>query len=207
MTRLRLAYIISFIFFIISAFSAYPQKKRSDLEREKQENQKKIAETNRILEETRNKKTATIGQLNVLSQQIKVKNQQINTYEKEIRILNGEIGQIEASIENLSNYRAALKKEYAKMIYNTAKANDTYSNIIFLFSSKTFNQLIMRIKYFKYYSQARQKQAKELEKVTDVLISKRVALYNKKREREGVLLTIRQENKNLGNLKSEQETR
>jgi septal ring factor EnvC (AmiA/AmiB activator) len=196
-----------FLFFplIFCLISTYAQKKRLELEREKLENQKKIEQTNKILEETRSKKTITIGQLNVISQQIIEKSNLINTYEEEIRLLDKEINEIERSINSVQKHLIDLKKEYAKMIYNAAKANDAQSKLMFLFTAETFNQLIMRINYFKFYSESRKKHTQQIRKIEGTLKNKRNQLYNKKQERTSVLITIKNENNNLNNLKKEQE--
>jgi murein hydrolase activator len=196
-----LCFLISTIFF----HAVYSQKRKTDLEKEKNENQQKIEETNRILEETRTKKTTTIGQLNVISQQIKEKNALIRTYEKEISLISYEINQAETSIFGLSRHLEALKKEYSVMIYNASKANATYSKLIFLFSSKTFNQLVMRLRYFKHYSQERQKQVNQIKIVAVSLRAKRQVLANKRSERTQLLADIKQENTSLTSLKGEQE--
>lgn len=195
-----------FIFILCNCLvQAQSPKRRIELEKEKQDNQRKLEEASKILNETRTKKTATIGQLNVITQQIKEKTNQIGIYEKEIKIIEIEITQTENSINDLKLHLVDLKKEYAQMIYNAAKANDAYSKLIFLFSSNTFNQLVQRIKYFQYYSQARKKHVKQINKVAVVLNAKRKELYAKRKERSNVVLTVRQENSNLSGLKSDQE--
>jgi len=192
------------LFFLIVPFAQSPRK-RLELEKEKLDNQRKLEEASKILGETRTKKTATIGQLNVIAQQIKEKTNQIGIYEKEIHIIDIEIRQTENSINDLKIHLQELKKEYAQMIYNTAKANDTYSKLIFLFSAKTFNQLVQRIKYFQYYSQARKKHVKQINKVATSLNAKRKLLYTKRIERSQVVQNVKQENTNLSGMKSEQE--
>lgn len=197
-------YILFFTLIVLSTVDA--QKKRSDLEKEKLENLKKIEETNKILNETRSKKTVTIGQLNVISRQIVEKAKQIRTFEDEIYILNREINQIEKSIQLIQRHLVDLRVEYSKMIYNAAKANDTHNKLIFLFSAETFHQLVMRVQYFKYYSQSRKKHTAQINKVAKTLQEKRKALFQKKKERTGVIENIKIENQNLGNLKQEQES-
>jgi septal ring factor EnvC (AmiA/AmiB activator) len=190
----------------LSVCTVHAQKRRNDLEREKVENQKKIEETNKILDETRSKKTTTIGQLNVIGQQIKEKNMVINTYVKEIRLLDDEIRMIEVSINSLKLHLSSLKREYAVMIYTASKANDSYNKLLFIFSSKDFNQLVMRLKYFQYYSQARHKQAEQIKKVAVSLRKQRMRMYAKRNEKTEILGSIRAENTSLKNLKGEQET-
>lgn len=176
------------------------------MEREKLENQKKLEETQRILEETRTKKVSSVGQLNVLNQQIKEKANQIATYEKEIALLDAEIRNIEKSMQKLNLHLKELKQEYAIMIYNTAKANDSYNKLVFLFSAQTFNQLVQRLKYFKHYSQARHKHVEQIYKMSKSLKTKRQTVMGKRKERAEVMLVVKQENDNLSTLKKEQET-
>lgn len=175
------------------------------MEKEKQDNQRKLEEASKILRETRTKKIATLGQLNVIAQQIKEKTNQIVIYEKEINIIDIEIRQTENAINDLKIHLKELKKEYAQMIYNTAKANDTYSKLIFLFSAKTFNQLVQRIKYFQYYSQARKKHVNQINKVALSLDEKRKLMYIKRQERSQVVENVRLESTNLSGMKTEQE--
>ncbi|MDX2189409.1 MAG: peptidoglycan DD-metalloendopeptidase family protein [Bacteroidota bacterium] len=185
---------------------SFGQKRRNDLEKEKLENQKKIEETNKILDETRSKKTTTIGQLNVMTQQIKQRNSIIQSYIKEIAIIDEEAAIIENQINILKFQLNGLKSEYAKMIYSAAKSQDDLSKLLFIFSSEDFNQLSMRLKYFKQYSNARHHQADNIKKVAVKLRKKRRQLAAKRSEKEDVLATIRSENQNLKNLKNEQES-
>lgn len=184
---------------------AIGQRKRNELEREKLENQQKIYETNKILDETRSKKTATIGQLNVVSQQIKEKSDVIRVYIKEIHIIEIEITETQQKINKLETQIAALKKEYAVMIYAASKTLDAQNKLLFLFSAKDFNQLAMRLRYFKYYSQARQQQANQIKKVAFNLRLERKRLNEIKAQKQLVLGDIRIEHTNLKGLKSEQE--
>lgn len=192
--------------FFVGMGVLYSQKKRNELEKEKVENQLRIAETNKILGETRTKKTATIGQLNVVTEQIKEKNEVIRTYIKEIRLINKDIETTESNIINLLTKLNALKEEYKWMIYQSSKTFDAQNKLLFLFSAADFNQLIMRIEYFTFYSQARKKQAKQLSKYTFNLRLEQKRWHEIRLQKQTVLDNIRNEHQNLKSLKSEQET-
>ncbi|MDX2195806.1 MAG: peptidoglycan DD-metalloendopeptidase family protein [Cytophagales bacterium] len=199
--------VVIYILFTISEIcTAQTSRKRNELEKEKQENIQKIEETNRILLETRTQKTATVGQLSVLREQIKEKNKLINTYIKEIKIVNEEIDQIENHIFGMEQKLVSLRHEYAIMIYTASKSNNAQNKLIFFFSAETFNQMIMRLKYFQQYSQERQQQVKQIKKVAVSLRKQRKKLYLKKREKQQVLASITHENNNLRMLKGEQES-
>lgn len=204
--RNQVAFTFAVFFFSLIFFDSTAQRKRNDLEREKLENQQKISETNKILEETRTKKTATIGQLNVVSQQIKEKSEVIRVYIKEIRMLENDVLETQQKINNLEIQIEELKKEYAKMIYASSKTLDAQNKLLFLFAAKDFNQLTMRLRYFKYYSQARQQQTNQIKKVAFNLRLERKRLNEIKAQKQLVLGDIRNEHNNLKGLKSEQES-
>lgn len=194
-----------FLFFITSIF-LFSQKKRNELEKEKLENQLKIAETNKILDETRTKKTATMGQLSVVTEQIKEKNEVIRTFIKEISILNKDITYTENNINELYLKLNSLKEEYKSMIYQASKTFNAKNKLLFLFSASDFNQLLMRLQYFTFYSQARKKQASQINKVTFNLKLEQKRLNEIKIQKQSVLNEIRGEHQNLKSLKNEQES-
>jgi hypothetical protein len=76
------------------------------------------------------------------------------------------------SVGNLKN----LKDEYAKMIYAAFKKRGNRSNLIFIISSKDFNQAYKRISYLKQYSSFRKTQAKKITESQLLLISKKEQL-------------------------------
>lgn len=203
--RNQAVFVFLLYFLFVNVCPSNAQRKRNDLEREKLENQQKISETNKILDETRSKKTATIGQLNVVSQQIKEKSEVIRVYIKEIRTLESEVVETQQKINKLETQVAELKKEYAILIYSSSKTLDAQNKLLFLFSAKDFNQLAMRLRYFKYYSQARQQQTNQIKKAAFNLRLERKRLNEIKAQKQLVLGDIRNEHTNLKGLKSEQE--
>ena len=61
--------------------------------------------------------------------------------------VNKEIKEIEANITQLENDLQTLKKEYSGMVYTASKLNANLSITAFIFSSATFKQFYMRLKY------------------------------------------------------------
>ena len=120
------------------------QKTKGELEQEKKENLRKIAEAERILDETASQKQVTLGQLQALNQQIKARQSLINSIASEIKILDGEISDLSIVVSALQNDLKNLKQEYADQIYASYKSNKGNSRLMFLFSAKNFNQLIQR---------------------------------------------------------------
>ncbi|WP_221394895.1 murein hydrolase activator EnvC [Dyadobacter sp. NIV53] len=198
----RLILVLTFMF--CTALSVFAQKTREELQREKAENQGKINEIQKILRQTSSQKNVNLGQLKAL-------NQQINTYKKQIDLLSDDLALLDGELKVLQNKQNALsaslakvKKEYGHMIYEASKRNTYMNSLVFLFSSGTFNQLVLRYKYLKQYTEARQGQVKEMEALEAQLLAERQRITSKKMQQKTVLDTRLSENTKLEGLKVKQ---
>jgi septal ring factor EnvC (AmiA/AmiB activator) len=190
---------------LIASNHALAQRNKHQLEREKEENLKRIAETNKILEETKSKKEATIGQLSALKQQINARNSVIKSLSTELEYIDTDIAENEAIIVSMETDIQNLREEYANMIYMAYKSNSLYDNLVFLFSSKTFNQLYNRIQYFKQYSEARKSQVMLISKSSKYLNQQRQVLNEKRMEKLKLLDSKTSETQSLTELKNQQD--
>jgi len=198
--------IIPFLFlvFFFLSNSLEAQKTKSDLEKEKKENLRKIAEAERILGETSEKKDVTLGQLQALNQQINARESLIRSISAEIRLLDGEISDLNSVVMALQNDLKLLKEEYAAQIYSSYKANRGNSRLMFLFSAKSFNQLLQRMKYLEQYADARRLQAEQIEVVTKELDDQRSKVETKRVEQQTLLNQQVRERKKLASSKQKQ---
>lgn len=195
-----------FILFImlICVVDASAQKSKIALEKEKKVNLKKIQEAEKILSETAQERKASLGQLRAINRQIQVRASLIKSITAELGLINGEISDLSIVVNSLQNDLINLKKEYALMIYGAYRANRGFNKLTFLFSSQTFNQLFLRLKYLEQYSNARQTQVEQIEKVAEMLGLQKVDLELKKVEQNSLLSSKVKENKNLLALKTKQ---
>lgn len=192
-------------FFSIEAL-AQTSKTREELEREKAEVQAKLREFDAILKQTAATKKNTIGELNAITQQFQTQNRLVNTLDREVKLLNQEISTTENRIASLEQQLKDLKAEYGRMVYNASKLNRSLSIVAFVFSSSSFNQLYMRLKYLKQYSDSRKQQAEQIQKVAAELAEIRVELDLRKSDKEKVLAEERLERAKLEELRKEQQT-
>lgn len=199
----KLLILVFAVFTLVISNTAQAQKSRAELEREKRENIRKIEEANRILEETKKQKKTSVGQLNAIAKKIQNSEKQIKIIEEEIGLLDHEVGNIETNIVKLQQDLENLKKEYAAMVYAAAKANNSYDKLTFIFASKTFTQLVMRLKYMSQYAEARKKQAEHIRTLTGELNQKKHDIINKKQEKQGLKQVQQVETGNLYVLKDE----
>lgn len=201
---MELSKVLGLFVLMCLCLNSFAQKTKSQLENEKRENLKRIAEAEKILTDTEHEKKATIGQLRAINQQISARQSLIEALNQEVGLLDGEIGDLNIIIVALQNDLNNLKDEYAEMIYSSYRANRGYSKLTFLFSAKTFNQLFMRLKYLEQYAEARQIQAQQIEIVAEELTNQKNQVEIKKSEQQLLLNQQVAESKKLINLKSKQ---
>ena len=190
--------------FFFCSLTVYGQKSKAQLEREKKQNLKKIAEANRILKETTSEKRASLGQLTALTEQISSRAERIAGITREIRMLESEATELSQIATAMEQDIANLQREYASMVYATSKANNGYARLAYLFSADTFNKLVMRFKYLQQYTEARKTQVKQIQTIKDVLQKQRAKLGQKKQEKDLLLQAQVHENTTLLVLKTKQ---
>ena len=198
----RLLLMLTFI--LCSLSGAYAQKTREQLEKEKSENQSKIREIQGILKQTSSQKNVNLGQLKALNQQINTYKKQIDLLSDDLDLLNGELKILEKKRQSLDSSLNVLKEEYGHMIYEASKRNVYFNQLVFLFSAGTFNQFVLRYKYLKQYTEARQGQAKEIGILQEKLADERRRITAKKNQQKTVLDTRVSENTKLEGLKVKQ---
>jgi len=175
-----------FILSIIT-FSVVAQKSKTQLQKEKQQNLEKIKEVEKIIGETSAKKKNTIGELNALNQRIREQERLVGSIKGEVGLLDSEIHENNDIIDALEGDLKRLKKEYASMLFAAQKANNSTTRLTFLFSSSSFDQFIMRLRYMKQYSETRKLQAEQIIEVQDEL-SGHVKEIKVRREEKNKLL-------------------
>lgn len=185
-------------------FVSAQKKTKNQLQKEKQQSVEKIREVEKILSETAAKKKNTLGELSALNQRILEQENLISSIKKEINLLNSEIGENNDIIQVLDEDLSKLKKEYGAMLFAAQKANNSSTRLTFLFSSKSFDQLIMRLRYMEQYGETRKLQAELIGQVQAEL-GNQVKQIESKREEKNVLLAQGvSENQNLASLKKKQ---
>jgi septal ring factor EnvC (AmiA/AmiB activator) len=197
---------ISFIFLSIVFFAPFSfAQSKKDLEQKKKDLQKEIKMTNKMLEETKKNKRLSLNQLLTLNKKINIREELIGTITDEVGIIEKQIQEKKDNILMLQNDLAKLKEEYARMIYFAYKNQSTSDRIMFIFSSKDFNQAYFRLKYLQQYGEYRRKQA-DMIVSTEAEISARLKdLQDNRNEKLGVVKEKEEEVKQLSGEKSEKE--
>ena len=196
---LCLSLILAFV-----CFAAHGQKTKIQLQREKQQNLEKIKETEKILAETGAEKKNNLGELVALNQRIAQQESLIKSIKNEISFLDYDISENNQIIQALEKDADKLKEEYATMILSAQKASGKVDKLTFIFSAKSFDQLLMRLKYMEQYGKARQSQAVAIEKVQTILREQVHVTELKRGEKNNLLADVVKENNELTSLKEKQ---
>jgi septal ring factor EnvC (AmiA/AmiB activator) len=199
--------ILAFIFALLLTSLAYGQTKKSreQLEKDKIEIQKRLKEFDTILKQTTTTKKTSIKELNAITNQFQSQNRLVNTIDREVTLISNEIFETENTIASLEKELIELKAEYGRMIYASSKLNRGLSIVGFVFSSANFNQLYMRLKYLRQYTDSRKQQAAQIEKLSTELANKRLQLDEKKEDKVKVLVEEKTEKETLEKMRKEQQ--
>ena len=185
---------------------AQAQKSKSQLQKEKQQNLEKIKETEKILNETGQQKKNSLGELTALNQRIGQQEQLITSIKGEINLLDTDIDENNQIIRALEEDLGKLKEEYASMLFSAQKASGKTNKLTFLFSARSFEQLLMRLKYMEQYGKSRQEQAEAITRVQQVLADQVRQTELIKSQKNDLLNDDLAESNNLTHLKQKQRT-
>jgi murein hydrolase activator len=200
----RVRFVIALLLLLPVAVSVAQKKSKTQLQREKQQNIEKIREVEKILDETAAKKSNTLGELTALNQRIIEQENLIGSIKSEISLLNTEISENNDIIEALEEDLRKMKKEYASMIFAAQKANNSSTRLTFLFSSESFDQLVMRLRYMDQYGEMRKLQVEQIGKVQVELSGQVKEIEGQREEKRDLLADQLAESNTLEDLKKKQ---
>jgi len=158
----------------------YAQDKKTQLQQKKAKIEEEINYTNKLLDETKKNKQASVNQLVLLNKKITKRQELISAISGEIGSLDNQIDETNDTINHLTQTIKRLKEEYARMIYYAGKNRNSYSRLMFIFSAKDFNQAYQRLKYFQQYSSYRQNQVRVI-KENQLLLNEKINLLEKQK--------------------------
>lgn len=150
------AFVISLLFFSQNSFS----QTKSQLNKQISQLEKEITYTNKLLRTTLENKDDSYYRIELLARQISRHEKILVSVQKEVNRINRDIDYKQLEIRKKEAELSALKEEYSKMIYFTNRNRYNYDKLMFIFSSKDFNQAYKRLKYFEQYSHYRKNQVK-----------------------------------------------
>ncbi len=180
-------YIAVLLVFLIAFTSVQAQKSSDKLKEQERELKKKIKETNELLSEKKNKKRLTLLELAIINEQLEAQEELIGNMTNQVRRLNQDIAENKSVIESLKTDMVKMKKQYGKMLMYAYKHRNKNHLLLYIFSSKNFNQAFTRVKYIKQFSEYKAEKLKMIRDAQTTLEKKQMQLENKRAEKEGLV--------------------
>lgn len=204
----RLINFISFLLVIslisIPSLSAQ-QKSKAQLERERIRMEKEIQLTNKLLKETKQVKSQSMNELNLLKKQISLREKLVTGLNDEIHVLDRDIDRTIDMITMMHNDLDRLQQEYGEIAWMTYRVQTPVSVLLWLFSSDSFYQAYKRLQYFREFSRYRKNQIQIIRRTQVFLTRKTHELNMKKMEKNHLMGKQQNENHKLVKIKKEKD--
>jgi len=178
----------SILLICLLSFGLYAQNSQrlSDLEKKRQEALERIEKTTQMLSKNKVTTKNTLYRLNVLNDQIQVRETFVNELNKELQVINTEVAEVQAEYTELSRRLSVKKEKYAKSLRLMSRQNKSEDKLLFILSAKDLNQMTRRLRYLDEYAGYQRVQANEISKKQTELNEKRLVLESAYREKEAV---------------------
>lgn len=187
MRRITAVLVLGGILMLFAAQVFLQESEKEILFSKKRQIEKEIELTNKLLEDTRSKKSNTINELKLYRSKLIQRNRLIEQLGNEISRLDEEILSNQKTLESLKKDLVKVKREYANLIYHAFKNRNANLNFMYLLASDDINQFYIRFKYLQQYKEYRYKQVELIKKLNLVIELKIVELVQKRREKTDLI--------------------
>ncbi len=163
-------YRIIVLIVVLLASQVYVQESEKEkLINRKRKIEKEIELTNRLLNDTKTKKSNSFQELKLLKTKIKQRNTLIQELNNEIDGIEKDIQQNTNTLQSLKGELEKSKNEYAALIYYAFKNRNINLNFMYLLASKDINQFYSRYVYLQQYKGYRLKQIKLITRLKELI--------------------------------------
>ena len=177
------------IFILIACFTTcvMGQSKSDKLKNDKKQIEKEINNTQKLLDETKKNKNASLHELSVLRQQISNREALITAMNNEILSLEEELALNEKLLQNLDKKLSYMKADYAHVVYIAYKNRKITDRITFILSADNFSQMFRRAKYYTMFAENVKQQMELIYKTQEEIKQKNAEIVSLKEEKTALL--------------------
>ena len=147
---MNLSRIILLLIVLIS--SSLSSQTKQDLENQKKQIQEDIKKIELKLKTNSKQKKLIVSNAEDINYKIKLQQNLINNINSQLNLILREIERNENRLSDLKQRELILKDELSKMLLSAYKKKSNLNKLMFVFSSKSFQQAYKRIQYFKQYA-------------------------------------------------------
>jgi septal ring factor EnvC (AmiA/AmiB activator) len=152
-----------------------------------------IANTQKLLEQTRKNKDAQLQQISVLRQQITNRETLITALNNELFSLEEELKLNIKLSQELDKKLEYMKSDYAHVVYLAYKNRKMTDKFTFLLSSENFAQMFRRLRYYTLFANDVKRQVAVIEATQAEIIEKNAQITQLKNEKSVLLSDKEQE--------------
>ena len=151
-----LKYSIATCLFLLLGIEVFMQNtEKNKLIRKKEEIEKEIEFTNKLLNDTKNKRANSLQEYKLLKSKITNRNKLIIELNRDIEDTEKEIQENTNKLISLKGELEKSRNEYAALIYYAFKNSNTNLNFMYLLASEDINQFYARYSYLRQYKEYR----------------------------------------------------
>ena len=154
---------------------------RTELQKRKKQLLEEIQLSNKVLKQTQKDKDVSYHQLKTLKQKIAIRSQLIRTIQKEVGYIKEEVELSQKQKLVLEQELDSLKVDYAYLVQQAYKSSRHFNRLLFLFSSRDFQQAYKRATYIRQISQYRKFQAQAINE-KQIALEKSIIVLEKQKE-------------------------
>ncbi|HTO15158.1 MAG TPA: peptidoglycan DD-metalloendopeptidase family protein [Edaphocola sp.] len=160
---------------------------QSELQRKREAILKEISNAQVLLNEAKDNQRVTLTELSALNKKLSLRQQLIVNINQDLGKISKDINQTNREIETLNQQLSKYKMEYARSIRYAYKNRESQNLMVFVFSAKSFNEMMRRMEYMKKFRQYRVIQANRIKETQSTLLGKVSYLDKRKNQRNGLL--------------------
>ncbi|MBU2019985.1 MAG: peptidoglycan DD-metalloendopeptidase family protein [Bacteroidetes bacterium] len=192
-------------FCLILSLKGYAQSSEK-LKKEQDKLELKIKSTKLLLDQTKSNTEASLNELKLIENQVKLREQLVRNFDNQIRTADVTIVSKADQIKYLERKLLSLKAQYKKLLIYAYKKRNKYGKLMYIFSSKSYNQALKRKKYLESIQEIQQKQFLVIQQ-NQQLIKKEISEINKEKQQKLIVLDEKRKEKDAILIdKSKQET-
>ena len=182
---------------LMTVVSSLPAQSVKELEKQRKQTLQKLETTSKMLNETNQSKKSSLNKLNIISRNINERKTLIKNISTEIVLMDVEIVRLNEEKAKLETKLNKLKSDYAKLVEEAHINRSLYAKIMFVLSSKSFDQSYRRLRYLQEYGDYRKQQVREIEQVKTEIVHKNDSINTHKVTKVNVVKQKETEAKSL----------
>ncbi|MFN5182224.1 MAG: murein hydrolase activator EnvC family protein [Bacteroidota bacterium] len=187
-----------------SAFAQKQPKNISDAQKNKKKLNEEIKNLDAVLGQTKTSRNIAMLHVQTLNLKISKREELIGNINYEIKQVNGELETKRNQIKQLTRDLDTLKSRYSKLLKYAQKNNSSFNKLMFVFSSKDFNQAFQRINYMQEINLKRRVHADSIVSKHKRLLYEKDVL-SKKAEEKNILLGSEEKEKGILAIEKDQQ--